>query len=130
MAAKSSSCAVWVRRQPMVTPLSSGFTSTVRSPLSQVSRSKPVSPARYRSRPCESAATLEFARFDASVVRMNRALDHAAHARNQVWLLADGHDAGGGSDDVYNVAEAHSCADRVPVGVDCADRYRDSRRKA
>ena len=46
MAANSSSCAVGVRRQPSVMPLSSGFTSTVRSPLSQVRRSRPVSPAR------------------------------------------------------------------------------------
>src|ERR1017187_11035152 len=35
IAANSSSCAVWGRRQPSVTPLNSGFTSTGRAPLSR-----------------------------------------------------------------------------------------------
>ena len=63
IAANSSSCAVEVSFQPSVMPPSSGFTSTVRSPLSQLRRSSPVEPARWLSIPCESAATVVPARF-------------------------------------------------------------------
>ena len=56
--AETSSCAVVVSRQPSVIPLSSGFTSTVRSPLSHVRRSRPVWPARYRPSLDDSVSTL------------------------------------------------------------------------
>ena len=62
MAANRWSCGVCVRFHPSVTPPSSGLTSTVRSPLSHVRCRRPVSPARYRSRPSESAATVVPAR--------------------------------------------------------------------
>ena len=62
IAANRSSCGVCVRFQPSVTPPSSGLTSTVRSPLSQVRCSRPVWPARYDARPSESAATVVPAR--------------------------------------------------------------------
>src|SRR5580704_3427531 len=58
IAAKSSSCAVVERFQPSVIPPSSGFTSTVRSPLSHVSRSRPLCPGMYASSPVESCATV------------------------------------------------------------------------
>ena len=62
MAANNSSSAVCVRFQPNVTPPSAGLTSTVRSPLSQVRRSRPVSPARYRPRSRERSGTVVPAR--------------------------------------------------------------------
>ena len=55
MAANSSSWAVCSRFQPSVMPPRSAFTRTVRSPLSQVRRRRPVWPARYCSRPFESS---------------------------------------------------------------------------
>src|ERR1700739_4914419 len=51
-----------MRFQPRVTPPQSGFTRTVRSPLSQLRRNRPVCPARYFSSPRESSVTLVPAR--------------------------------------------------------------------
>ncbi len=59
---------------------------------------------------------------------MNGAGYDAADARDQVRLFPDGHDAGGGADDVDDVSEADSRADRVPMGIERADRDRDARR--
>ena len=57
IAANSSSCAVLCKFHPSVIPRRFGFTRTVRSPLSQVMRSKPVCPARYFSKPWLRVAT-------------------------------------------------------------------------
>ena len=62
MAAKSSSAAVWERSQPKVTPPRAGLTRTVRSPLSQVRRRRPVWPALRCAPSSVSAATVEPAR--------------------------------------------------------------------
>ena len=146
MAANSSSCAVWVSRQPSVTPLSSGLTSTVRSPLSHVMRSSPVWPgARSAPSPSASCATVVPARlrdriediagrresrFDAGLAGVDRAGHNAAHAGDQRRLVGDRHDAGGRADHVDHVADAAARADGVPVRVEGAGRERECRRAA
>src|SRR6267143_2227810 len=60
MAAKSSSWGVFARFHPKVIPPSSGLTSTVRSPLSQVSRSRPVWRKRASQLVAGGVTTVEF----------------------------------------------------------------------
>jgi hypothetical protein len=118
--------------QPSVTPLNSGFTSTVRSPLSQAIRRSPVWPARYLSRSRESSATVPPApRAMASNMSpvadkpasmpvrtgMNRSGHHAADAGNQLRPPADGHDAGGSGHHVHHSAQPHAGANRIPASV-------------
>ena len=64
--------------------------------------------------------------FDAGEVGMDAARDDAADAGDEFGFFRHGDDAGGGADDVDDIAFAAACADGVPVGVECADGYGDS----
>ena len=128
---------VWVRFQPSVTPPRSAFTSTVRSPLSQLSRRSPVCPGRYcaksfcelthgcssppgdrledvagRGKPCLHTGKL----------RVNTSGNDAAHAGDQLALTFHGDDAGGGPDDIDDVTFLAAGSDRVPVRIEGSDR--------
>jgi len=59
--------------------------------------------------------------FDADEAGVDGAGDDAAHAGNKRGLRLHGDDAGGGTDDVDDVADAAACADGVPVCVERAD---------
>ena len=61
----------------MVMPPTLAFTSTVRSPLSQVMRNSPVWPARYASSPRLNSATVVPAR-RAMALKMSPAADNPA----------------------------------------------------
>ena len=141
MAANSSSCAVVVSRQPSVTPLSSGFTSTVRSPLSQVMPQQAGLPcpvpveslreggdgrARALRDGVEDVAGGRQSGLDAGLFGVDRARNDAADARNQGRRVGDRHDAGGGADHVDDVADAAARADGVPMRVEGAGRDRDA----
>ena len=136
MAAWSSSWAVWRRFQPKVTPPSSGLTRTVRSPLSQERREEAGLTGAVGFEALGELADLGSgaagdgfedvsgcgeACLDAGIAGVDAAGDDAADAGDELGLFGHGDDAGGGADDVDDVAFAAASADGVPVGVEGAD---------
>ena len=132
MAAKSSSWAVWIRFQPRVMPPSSELTkysavAVVPAQAQQAGLAGAVlvealgEVADFRSGAfcdgLEDVAGGGEAGLNAGVGRVHAAGDDAADAGDERGLLFHGDDAGGGADDVDDVALAAACADRVPVGV-------------
>jgi hypothetical protein len=64
--------------------------------------------------------------FDAVVIGVNGAVHDAADAGDQAGIPGDGHDAGGGADDIDDVTFADVGADGVPMGVEGAGGDRDA----
>jgi hypothetical protein len=65
-------------------------------------------------------------RLNARACGIDGAWNHAANARNQRGMLADCHDASGGSHHVDHVSQSHARADGIPVRVECAHWNRNA----
>ena len=87
------------------------------------------------SRPSESAATVVCGAagdgfedvagggesgFDAGAGGVDGAGDDAADSGDEIRVIADGDDAGGGADYVDDIAQANAGADGIPVGIEGA----------
>ncbi len=141
MAAKSSSCAVVVRRQPKrhaaqfgvdehsaiaIVPGEPEQTGLARAVVLEAFREFGDGGSGAACDGFEDIAGSGESGLDAGVTGMDGTGDHTADAGDQAGLIADGHDAGGGADHVDHIADANAGADGVPMRVEGADRDRDA----